>query len=258
MPIHVRDGGLWKPLNGKPWVRDAGVWKAVNQAYARDAGVWKPLLDDGISFVGATTGSAPDGGNNRAPLTFPVGTEPGDTAVFCTRTDDGNGLPIVPSGWTQFADTSDHSAGAKVLTAGDISSPPLTLSGNDTNAWICMVFRGVGNAAGLDVTAQIKTASGTQYHTNEVISCGAETVPVVAVAFVGGKGDSANAVGGLPNLSFVGGLQDGSFGVINGSGDARMAAIYKIMNSSPINLTATSGSFGSQRIASCECYLKKT
>lgn len=209
----------------------------------------------GIEFVGVSAGSAGDGAPNAAPLTLPAGTLPGDTAVFAVRTDDASNRPIIPTGWTEYARSGDHACGGKVLTAGDISSPPNLMSGSDANAWVCIVFRGVNNAAGFDVTSQNKTASGTQYYTNETISCGAETVPLVAMGFVGGKGDSAGTVAGLPVLD-MNGREDGSYGVFNSSDDARFAVVFAIMNDNRQNVTVDANGFGSQRVSSCELYLK--
>lgn len=41
MTAHVKDAGVWKPLN-EIYVKDAGVWKPTKRGYVKDAGVWKP------------------------------------------------------------------------------------------------------------------------------------------------------------------------------------------------------------------------
>lgn len=40
MPAHIKDGGVWKPVNNTN-VKDAGVWKRAEFGYVKDGGVWK-------------------------------------------------------------------------------------------------------------------------------------------------------------------------------------------------------------------------
>lgn len=62
MPIHVRDGGVWK--DGVLYVMDGGIWKPVVQGLVKDAGQWKEFFNlgfDPITFYSNDSWTVPPG-----------------------------------------------------------------------------------------------------------------------------------------------------------------------------------------------------
>lgn len=52
MTLHVKQSGVWKPVNNL-YVKNAGVWK-VAQLFVKQAGVWKPVSTGGVTLNTAT------------------------------------------------------------------------------------------------------------------------------------------------------------------------------------------------------------
>lgn len=97
-------------------------------------------------YIGATAGTS-------SSLTFHANAAEGDLALVCGAAYISNTLGL--SGWNSFSSFLVESSSSvdmfefwKVLTAGDVSSPPTFSPWDATYAhWTCVVFRNVTSAA---------------------------------------------------------------------------------------------------------------
>lgn len=213
-------------------------------------GMLKPASSRTITYVGSSTGLATDSAQNLAPLSFPVNTAAGDFAVAWLRTDDSAANKNVPSGWTliDYTNTTSTARGfciAKVLASGDISSPPNLLTGNDTHAWICFVFRG-GSFSTITANDLTKQNGGSVAST--VISSGSGVAPVIVFGFVGCKDNYTG------NIS-LGGSETAVVAVNNnGSGNSNVSGACRIFNTGPVDVTRAAWS-GATDDVNLEFYL---
>lgn len=216
--------------------------------------IWQKLMDapasTSITYVGSSTNFALDASPDLAPLSFHASAAAGDLAVVWLRTDDGAANKNVPSGWTliDYTNTTSTTRGfcvAKVLASGDISSPPNLLTGADTHAWVCFVFRG-GSFTTITANDLTKTNSGSA--ASSLISSGSGVAPVIAFGFVSSKDNFT----GNPSL---GGSETAVVAANNnGSGAANVGAACRIFNSSPADVTRAAWT-GATDNATMEFYL---
>lgn len=205
---------------------------------------------DQVSYVGSSIGFATDSSQNLAPLSFPVNTAAGDLAVVFLRTDDNASNKNTPSGWTLIGYTNTDSSTrgfciAKVLVAGDISSPPNLLTSNDTHAWICFVFRG-GDFSTITANDLTKQNSGTVSST--IISSGSGVAPVIVFGFVGCKNDYTGDISLGGNETAVVANNN------NGLSNSNVSGACRIFNVSPTNVTRAAWTGNTDNV-SMEFYL---
>jgi len=90
MPMHVKDGGVWK--TGDPFVKQGGVWKAVTNGFVKTGGVWEQFYTQSgppPAALSATVAPTTASGVSETTTTFtntvtvtPSGGTPGYTYLW--------------------------------------------------------------------------------------------------------------------------------------------------------------------------------
>lgn len=176
-----------------------------HRGYAQQGGGPPP----GPSFVGY----AQVAGGSSVAVSFPAGTQSGDFAfVFATNASSN---PGTPAGWSAANNGYVNALFSKVLTSGDISSPPAFTTTTDVIA--CWVFRGIGTARTVMAATSMPTdGSGNTVITpvaNKPVSClailvligdtQAPTAPLALVGFANAAYDpSAANRSSLANMGY--------------------------------------------------------
>jgi hypothetical protein len=115
MPIHLKNGGIWKQAKGV-YVKDGGTWKPAKKVYIKDQGIWKsafaafpngiilPYNDAGAIPTGFTRFAAADG---RMLLgaggTYAIGASGGSDAVSIASTTTTQGGHIGPGATATYS-----------------------------------------------------------------------------------------------------------------------------------------------------------
>lgn len=186
------------------------------------------------TYVGATSGNAHDFSPNTATISFHGSTAVGDTAFVVAQTDDPSGFARTPAGWTSIALGSLVTVCYKVLTSGDISSPPAMLSSADSNAWMCFVVRGLGSFTVYDLYTSQLSVQGTISSTTRTIASGSATTNCIAFSFLTWKSNPDTGT-----ISYDVGTTATVSAFQTGTGLAQGQAALKIMNSGFTDVSRT-------------------
>lgn len=161
MALLVRDGGVWKPTVGKPWVKDAGVWKQAS-GYVKDAGVWKPFTSTPLGIYASNSGISAAASTHT--ISLPSGIGSGDLLFLLFGTRDTRTF-TPPAGWTTIATLASGTAvglsGAyKIADGSEGATTTCSTSGTASrSAHVTLLIRGYqGTPQGVSMSNGQNTA----------------------------------------------------------------------------------------------------
>jgi hypothetical protein len=184
-----------------------------------------------LSYANVESGSAP---------------EAGDLVVwFWLASDDAAAFnDLTSSGWAQGSAQPSNTGAcmlAKVVVAGDISSPATILTGSTTGAGFWVAYTISGTIASLSISAISVQSSGSSAPSNQTKDSSALNAPDIAITIGAGGGDD-----GSPSMAMSGATADIDFttgaNVWNGSWESQFLVDLAVGGA---NITFSKGDDGS-------------